>query len=656
MDKIIKFLKSFGLSDQEIKKVLKEVPVDQSGLAGTNVAKGIFEKGGKEASADYPLITETMVSPFKIDKYKGLSRKETLEKADEALNFLDKELTRTSNLILNQNLQLSPEQKINFANNLRMKKQFEKDLEIFKTVPEAEVIKFETKKPVSKEGIEQLTKESGQINPPGTLAGDIETRVNRLKAIGEKKGMNLGEILKETGEAQLKYAAGDDVGLVRSVARQIMFNDIKSGKLKAPKEIQDIVSGASNIDVIEPFRTIYGENALEQLDSLIPDIKNFANEVDAEKFVRSKYEFTPKLDRPKESYTKEEMKKILEKEPVKKPTKEDYEDYAEILNDSENFVVQGNETFEELDALVKKQKDYEDFMYMQYKRGKLDPVAGEKTQDRMKFLQKKLEEAEMLKDRRLISPNELKELEDLEKTFSPIGTSNKINISDPKVAKDLTDFAKQNDPEGFKKIQKIVDDINNKNTLEDFDIKDREPNARGGRIGYAEGTSSRGLDYLTGQEPSEGYAENAPSITLDTHEKASGNMDKYPIKAGNLELGISGLMTGGKSYQANPYNKITGSERNVSVRGKYNIPDTGVSIAGDIGDVRMRTNQNINVPQYNIKETIKDVIRDRPYSVGVEYAPNENRNINLRYDNQGNVTLRGEARFAKGGLSYLMGF
>ena len=146
MDKIIKFLKSFGLSDQEIKKVLKEVPVDQSGLAGTNVAKGIFEKGGKEASADYPLITETMVSPFKIDKYKGLSRKETLEKADEALNFLDKELTRTSNLILNQNLQLSPEQKINFANNLRMKKQFEKDLEIFKTVPEAEVIKFETKK------------------------------------------------------------------------------------------------------------------------------------------------------------------------------------------------------------------------------------------------------------------------------------------------------------------------------------------------------------------------------------------------------------------------------------------------------------------------------------------------------------------------------
>ena len=166
----------------------------------------------------------------------------------------------------------------------------------------------------------------------------------------------------------------------------------------------------------------------------------------------------------------------------RKPTKEEYEEYSQILDDSENFVVQGNETFEELDALVKKQKDYEDFMYMQYKRGKLDPVAGEGTKDRMNFLRKKAEEAELSGDRRLFSINEMKELEDLERTFSPMGTSNKINISDPKTAESFTEFAKQNDPEGFKKIQKIVDDINNKNTLEDFDVKDREPNAKGGLI------------------------------------------------------------------------------------------------------------------------------------------------------------------------------
>ena len=41
-----------------------------------------------------------------------------------------------------------------------------------------------------------------------------------------------------------------------------------------------------------------------------------------------------------------------------------------------------------LNTVIKKQKDYEDFMYMQYKRGKLDPEPGEKTQDRLNFLRK----------------------------------------------------------------------------------------------------------------------------------------------------------------------------------------------------------------------------------------------------------------------------
>ena len=160
----------------------------------------------------------------------------------------------------------------------------------------------------------------------------------------------------------------------------------------------------------------------------------------------------------------------------RKPTKEEYEEYAEILDDSENTVVQGNETFEQLDALVKKQKDYEDYMYMQYKMGKLDPEPGEKTQDRLNFLRKKSEEAGMIGDRRLFTFKEMKELEDLERAFSPMGTS------DPKVAEDFINFARENDPEGFKKIQKIVDDINNKNILDDFDVKNREPNATGGRV------------------------------------------------------------------------------------------------------------------------------------------------------------------------------
>jgi hypothetical protein len=375
----------------------------------------------------------------------------------------------------------------------------------------------------------------------------------------------------------------NDEGLVRSTAREILINDIKAGKIK-----NITVSEAINMgEPLDPFRRIYGEGALEQLDSLIPNLRNLKTEMEAEKFARSKFKFEPDENRlpgsvsieegrkaeqefginkstteveepqaeiipfkkkpeefaiggpvgldyltgmvPSEGYAdggrigfviggskkildliaetnkklkgKKSMEKLdprtgqvtTPKEPVttadkitRRPTKEEYEEYAEILDDSENFVVQGNETFEQLNALVKKQKDFEDYMFMQYKRGKLDPVAGEKTQDRMKFLQKKLEEAEMLKDRRLISPNELKELDELEKVYQPIGSSS-IDMSDPKVAESFTNFIKENDPEGFKKIQKIVDDINNKNMLEDFDIKDRKPNAKGG------------LNYLVGE-------------------------------------------------------------------------------------------------------------------------------------------------------------
>jgi hypothetical protein len=69
-------------------------------------------------------------------------------------------------------------------------------------------------------------------------------------------------------------------------------------------------------------------------------------------------------------------------------------------------------------------------------------------------------------------------------------TPAKFNISDEETAEAFTNFARENDPEGFKKIQKIVDDINNKNALEEFNIKDREPNAKGGSVG---------LGYLMGE-------------------------------------------------------------------------------------------------------------------------------------------------------------
>jgi hypothetical protein len=179
--------------------------------------------------------------------------------------------------------------------------------------------------------------------------------------------------------------------------------------------------------------------------------------------------------------------KNLSKKKSKKPnlkrqmTREEIEDFADeygIDPRDEYYTFDG--TLADAKRILKESQDEYAYMYQQYKMGKLNPVAGEKTQNRLNFLRKKAEEAEMTSDKRLFSTNEMKELKDLEETFSPMGTSNKINISDPKTAESFTEFAKQNDPEGFKKIQKIVDDINNKNTLENFDITGRKKNAGGG--------------------------------------------------------------------------------------------------------------------------------------------------------------------------------
>ena len=182
---------------------------------------------------------------------------------------------------------------------------------------------------------------------------------------------------------------------------------------------------------------------------------------------------TGEITSPKEPVTIAENKS-------RQLTREEIEDYEELLGDSETWMSEG--TVEEAEKALKRSKAEEAYYRGQYLTGKLDPVAGEKTQSRLKFLRNKAEYAEDVKDRRLFTPDEMNELDELERIFEP-SSSRTINISDPKTAESFTNFAKQNDPEGFKKIQKIVDDINNKNTLEDFDVKDREPNAKGGSVG-----------------------------------------------------------------------------------------------------------------------------------------------------------------------------
>jgi hypothetical protein len=99
----------------------------------------------------------------------------------------------------------------------------------------------------------------------------------------------------------------------------------------------------------------------------------------------------------------------------RKLTKDEIADYEEKLGDAETWLSEG--TVEEAEKALKRSQAEEAYYRGQYKAGKLDPVPGENSQSRMRFLRKKAEEAEATGDRRLITADEMDELSNLESIY-----------------------------------------------------------------------------------------------------------------------------------------------------------------------------------------------------------------------------------------------
>jgi len=190
----------------------------------------------------------------------------------------------------------------------------------------AEVIGLGDKQPVTGKGLESLTEQAGQVSAPGTMVGNIESRINKLKqlsqemekATGEKAGV--GDILKQFGTEQGSMSRMQDEGLVRAAGRQILINDIKAGKIKN-LNASEVLNMKEPLD---PFRQIYGEGALEQLDSLIPEFRSLRTEMDAEKLARSKFKFEPNENRLPGSVSIEEGKKAEQEFGINSPKGLDY--------------------------------------------------------------------------------------------------------------------------------------------------------------------------------------------------------------------------------------------------------------------------------------------------------------------------------------------
>jgi DNA-directed RNA polymerase subunit N (RpoN/RPB10) len=195
--------------------------------------------------------------------------------------------------------------------------------------PAADVIQFTTKEKISPEGVMSLTEKIGQKNAPGTLMGNLESRVKQLEASGEDlsklKGKTYDEFMKDITQGQKSMRKLEDEGLVRATAREIIGRDIKSGKIKLPKEIeQDIVQGGG--EPINVFRQFYGEDALEQLDSMIPEFKNMYSPREAADAATKKFKFEFKADRPPGSISIEDAKKAEQEFGINKPKQNEVTD------------------------------------------------------------------------------------------------------------------------------------------------------------------------------------------------------------------------------------------------------------------------------------------------------------------------------------------
>jgi hypothetical protein len=187
-------------------------------------------------------------------------------------------------------------------------------------IQNADVVKFGSGEEIKGKGLEQLIEKQGTKNPPTTVAGRLEAQGKKLEKAGEdlkeitEPKSVIGDIIKDYGDFDKYMQSSQKTGYVRATVRQIMREDIQAGKLKLPKELQDQVMQGIG-EPIDIYRKVYGEGALEQIDSLADNLGQFRTEEEAAKFARSKYQIEPKLEPVDESMTYDELGNLIKKGP-----------------------------------------------------------------------------------------------------------------------------------------------------------------------------------------------------------------------------------------------------------------------------------------------------------------------------------------------------
>ena len=168
-----------------------------------------------------------------------------------------------------------------------------------------------------------------------------------------------------------------------------------------------------------------------------------------DKFGKKAVMTADKLKSPQKTLDRDMFKKFKDRNPDsnRQMTADELEDFEmEIGGDNlEAYYFDG--TVGDAKRILKEQENYMEYMYDQYRTGKLDPVAGDKSPARKRLLQKRFEDMEASGDKRLMTRDEIEELStfDLQKGLDDLdnmrGTKDaeaaQIKLKYPGISDDL---------------------------------------------------------------------------------------------------------------------------------------------------------------------------------------------------------------------------
>jgi len=128
--------------------------------------------------------------------------------------------------------------------------------------PKAEMFDITTKKPISKEGIEQLETDFGLPEgvDEGSILGNLTRATQRLREQAKNvPGIQQGEKLQ--------------TGVMRSAVRYKMLDDLEKGILKVSEEEAAIIKGEAKGDPLDLWLENYGPDAMEAIQEMEPALR-----------------------------------------------------------------------------------------------------------------------------------------------------------------------------------------------------------------------------------------------------------------------------------------------------------------------------------------------------------------------------------------------